>query len=174
MTLVSASGAPLKVQERKPFVSIDPGLRACGIAFWDKEGTLVKAFLAKGDDKLVDARAWAAMVQGLGYGTFAELTTKFDLVIEFPQVYPGYRENDNNDLLQLAAVVGAVSSYAHQDVTVYRPRQWKRQVPKKVMVERIQGRLSEEETKLVSQHAPSLMHNVWDAIGIGLYHVDRL
>lgn len=113
------------------------------------------------------------------------------LALEVMQVYGGPRKEDPNDLLELNGVQGAISATVDDldEIVAYLPRQWKGQVPKDVMCRRITkpGRLTEQElenTGLVradnaigAKHPnipTHLLHNVLDAIGIGLYHLNRL
>jgi hypothetical protein len=150
-------------------VSVDPGLRSCGVAYW-KEGVLQAAQLVLGDKKARDAAAWRAMTDNLHHEVLD--FTGSPVAIEFPQVYR-YGKGDPNDLLQLAVIVGGCFSWT-DNLHVYRPREWKRQVPKNIMCQRIQDRLTEEERRRVALPVPSLAHNVWDAVGIGLHHLGRL
>jgi len=145
-------------------VSIDPGISA-GIAFWLSTGRLLRAGLLLGC--LSDAEwpghpcTWAA-VQGI--------------VIERPQVYRHGR-GDPNDLITLALSAGELVGRINAEhpaaiVTEYLPATWKGQVPKDIMIERIKKKLTEDELTMVDlPSAASLAHNVWDAVGIGLYHL---
>jgi hypothetical protein len=81
------------------------------------------------------------------------------------------------DLISLAIFVGSAAtrllSLGLQPV-FYEPSAWKGSVPKDVMIERIKRRLSPEEHARVDlPRAKSLHHNIWDAVGIGLYHLKR-
>lgn len=105
----------------------------------------------------------------------AAVPTEF--AIEWPQIYQSSK-GDPNDLLSLSAVVGAImGKYAHRgNVTLYRPKHWKGQVPKQAMVKRILGKLDAEELASYDEakYTKGIAHNVADAIGIGLYHLGRL
>lgn len=99
--------------------------------------------------------------------------------VEIPQVYPGsaLEHGKTEDLLMLATSGGPglmLSPYSN----MVRPRQWKGQLPKEVCGRRIVSTLSPEELETVAESmaevAPSLQHNVWDAIGIGLWGCGRL
>jgi hypothetical protein len=60
-------------------------------------------------------------------------------------------------------------------VELVQPRQWKGTVDKDVMIERIKTSLDLSEMKNVClPKAKGLHHNVWDAIGIGLWASGRL
>lgn len=103
------------------------------------------------------------------------------VVIEEPQVYHGAANTkgaDAEDLLQVMKTVGAVLHEACGFPKVYKPNEWKGQVPKDIMAARIKKRLSIQELATVEAYlrsvSKSLHHNVWDAIGIGLYYHGRL
>jgi len=167
-------------------LAVDPGLRGCGVALFD-EGTktLLRADYVKGSAKAERAEAWAEMAVAVDNWT----DTQPRIVIEFPQVYKRQhmsarkKGTDPNDLLQLAAVVGAITSCVSSiDVAVLLPMEWKGQVDKAVMWDRALKRLSTEElSRVPGPNVPgkprvlkSLAHNMHDAIMLGLVHLGRL
>lgn len=181
-------------------VSIDPGLRACGVAVF-VDGLLVGAHLARNPEKKVrGAPAWDAMslaVQNelwdhypIFRGGFGHGNEPGVLVLEQPQVYGGPRGEDPNDLIELAGVDGAILGRLEPRKAVsYLPRQWKGQVDKVIMCRRIlkSTRVSDSELAAagltrcgseigVRHHSipDSLIHNTIDSIGIGLYFLQRL
>lgn len=160
-------------------LTVDPGLRMCGAALWTRDGRLVSGALIKGAAEDRDAKAWATMAGEVWEWTKLE-TWRLQTapvtfwVSEFPKVYTvGKSKGDPDDLLQLAGVVGALTGKLGPGEIV-RPYQWKGQVPKPVMVERIKSKLTAEELELVRlPRAKSLHHNIWDAVGIGLWYFDH-
>ena len=113
--------------------------------------------------------------------------TPIDLVIEYPQVYrQGQLKGDPNDLLPLVAIGQAVAqklAYELDDFTILdrikapHPHDWKGSVPKDIMQKRIERALSTAEVQTALAGMPKArtkQHNVWDAIGIGLWALDRL
>jgi hypothetical protein len=101
------------------------------------------------------------------------------LVCEWPTVYPGSRAEDPNDLLPLTACVGAVAALTQaSSFSTLAPREWTSGRPKDVNHRRILKRLSPAEQGVLDAGlAPvekNLRHNVLDAVGIGLYALDRL
>jgi len=158
-------------------VSIDPGLRHCGVAFFD-EGVLVKAFLVKNEEKhargpithLRMAEAVSKWLRSVG-----ARTGYYTLVVEYPRIYPGssQQKGDLNDIVELGGVVSALVAWLAVEPENFRalyPSEWKGQVPKDVMNERVLKRLSvKEHEALVSSD-----HNTLDAVGIGLFHNGRL
>lgn len=137
-------------------VSCDPGVHHCYFAEWEG-ARLVYAF--------------RGVPQTWSRGACSE-----HLAIEVPQVYPGMRREDPNDLIDLATSAGIVIGSAQwASVTRYRPREWKGQTPKKIDHERTLKVLTAAERSVYDgcDVAQSLRHNILDAIGIGLRHLKR-
>lgn len=165
-------------------VCVDPGIRGCGAAIFLGGSLLKAAYVPAGPDgdgvvgrAVQSARAVVVWIgqQNLDWGPSWN-GYPIRLVIEWPQVYrAGRGRGDPNDLLGLAAVDGALAAIClDYKVVTYLPREWKGQVPKDVMVERIKSRLTPEELTRVELPAKSLQHNVYDAIGLGLKDLGRL
>lgn len=99
------------------------------------------------------------------------------LVSELPQIYAGHKAQGNvEDLLQLARTVGQFEGHFKSqgaEIVIYRPAQWKGQVPKPIHHERVfnSGVLSNEELK----HWPlqKTYHDVRDAICLLLFNLGR-
>jgi len=152
-------------------VSIDPGTEAAGVAAWSS-GTLRSAFLARG-------KTWEGTAQNIVDRLTEELLWPTQVVIEIPQTYVQSRSvGDPNVVLtplvlQAGALLGSFGlRLSHRLVF---PRDWKGQTPKPILIGRVKERLSESEHTRVEmpRRAKSLEHNVWDAIGIGLFHLGR-
>ena len=150
-------------------VSIDPGAKLAGVALWD-DNELTCAWLTRGEDW----RDTALNVSREVHQRIPRLDD-VDVAIERPQVYvQSKQKGDPNDLITIALMAGGAASLTATGlVTVYLPREWKQSVPKEIMVRRIQARLTSEERARVELPAPSLAHNVWDAVGIGLHQLKR-
>ena len=115
--------------------------------------------------------AWA-----VEHGFDNKALTGFTAACEFPQVYTQSKsKGDPNDLISLAAVDGAIADGCEGEVITLKPRDWKGQLHNDATDERIRGRLTAAETKILAECKcpPSLLHNVVDAIGIGLKAVNR-
>jgi hypothetical protein len=118
----------------------------------------------------------------MGYQILADLENSFpletiDLVaVEVPQIYGPRQQKRPNDLIKVALLVGALGGLLPESLPIkeYRPSNWKGQVPKKIMVERIKAKLSAEERgRVLLPSAKSEEHNVYDAVGIGLHFCKR-
>jgi hypothetical protein len=162
-------------------LAVDPGLRGSGVALFDETTkALLRADYVKGSLKGERAEAWGAMRDAVW--TWAEpWRVDLRLVIEFPQVRQrgsqraSKRGTDPNDLIQLAAVVGAiVSMRSLKGIVVRLPEEWKGQVPKEVHHQRAMGRLSVAELTRLPKQAKSIFHNTMDAVALGLTELGRL
>lgn len=154
-------------------VAIDPGVTMAGVAVFDSCSELAVATLERGKD-------WRATAYNIWH--WIEISFPFvqdiELAVEIPQVYTQNKlRGDPNDLISLALVVGALGGLVLSGIPIrtYQPREWKGQVPKRVMIERIKEKLSEDERKRVQlPTGKSYHHNVWDSIGIGLHHLRKV
>ncbi|WP_375757961.1 hypothetical protein [Corallococcus exercitus] len=164
-------------------VSIDPGLRHCGVALFDMpSASLLCAGLPKNPEPahgVLSLASWASMAGAVQAWLRPRVhEDPFQLVIELPRVYAAaHQRGDQNDLIQLAGVVGTLGG-ALAPVTERRsvfPREWKGTLDADAFIERIKQRLaSAEHLRVELPAAQDLHHNVWDAIGIGLHALSRL
>lgn len=163
-------------------LSIDPGLRGCGVALWaHRAGPVLELFVAgyAPTDENMSDHPWYGGVSGVrnfltNHTYLASDIT--DLAIELPQVYVQSKlKGDPNDLIMLAGLVGALAQEIPGTVKLYRPVDWKGSTPKDVMRPRIEKRLSPLEMSCVKwPKSAKLQLDVVDGIGIGLKHLSRL
>lgn len=164
-------------------VSIDPGKHACSIACW-KDCQLNYAGMVNNPFKDSPGKERAEQWGNLGRmvaGVIATYLPKhFDtdpvsLIVEVPQIYPGVREEDPNDLIDLAGVLGAVICAAAYSTVRWSPfpREWKGQLPKEVTKTRVEKKLTDAEKTAIEWPKPRLRHNVYDAIHLGIVYLDR-
>jgi hypothetical protein len=155
-------------------MSLDPGLRGCGIANY-LGGALREAAYVK--NPVETGRGYAAHV-GMGRELFqwAMENPPDHIVIEHPRVYPSaaQQKGDPNDLLDLVGVGAAFAAHFSCTVETVFPSDWKGQVPKDIMVDRIRRALSPEELATIAPCAAGLRHNIYDACGIGLWKLSRI
>lgn len=169
-------------------ISVDPGIRGSGIAIFNFNSkklfsaAYVKNTVLKGHN----AEACRAMAQALRAWCYDLGFTRDDFVIklavEWPLMLPaGQQKGDQNDLPPLAAVSACFAmSFPSVPCTTYLPREWKHTVEPDVMTRRIHKRLSEDELGHVQWMSKSrdpscgMMHNAFDAVGIGLKVLGRL
>lgn len=155
-------------------LAIDPGTKATGWAVFDGR-KLSMAGLLRAKDAAHMAQELALLSSSLRLPA-----AYYGLYIERPQVYSRYRtQADPNDLIGVALVAGAalgIFSPFAQGVSMPRPMDWKGQLPKEIHHRRIFAELDLEERRGVELGGvpKSLIHNVNDAIGLGLWAVGRL
>ena len=152
-------------------LSLDPSLTCSGWALF-RDDQLVKCGLVRTTAKQPTGQRIGALAAELR----AVVTDEIDfMVIEWPQIYKGARQNPN-DLLYLAAVAGgAIAVFPGAGCVFKTPREWKGQTPKGVCNKRTTAALGPRELGVVNSVVapPSLRHNVLDAIGIGLVYLKR-
>ena len=81
-----------------------------------------------------------------------------------------------NDIGMLAFHAGMLAARVKaKSVRLVKPQQWKGSRPKEVDNRLTMGLLSDQERRIVAavNAPPSLLHNVIDAIGIGLWAIGR-
>lgn len=177
----------------KVMVSVDPGLRACGVAVW-VDGRLVGAWLEKNAIKVArGGEAWRTMAGAvvrhsaiLAIQTAAARSLDYSsaertLVVERPLVYPkqlgnaarrGGMKQDPNDVVRLNGVVGALVGRVDDTWAVVTPMpyQWKGKKKKLKVIDPakyVSLGLSRAEAEVTVWPAASLRHNVLDAILLG-------
>lgn len=121
----------------------------------------------------VDGMSLGVLFRGMAKSVWSVALPECDLAVELPQIYARSKsKGDPNDLIAVAGVVGALDALAPHHTTVYLPSEWKGQVPKSVMTTRTTSKLEKTELeRIITPRRASLMHNVWDAIGIGIHHL---
>ena len=149
-------------------LAIDPGINGCGVAEFDN-GVLGCAYYVPATERAQaysSRRAYDMAAKVMAYRR--ESSPLVEGWVEWPQVYrAGRSKGDPNDLLLVAGVAGALGFNS------VLPAEWKGQLPKEVVMQRVKAALSYYELGCVELPAKSLQHNVWDAIGIGLFACGR-
>ncbi len=145
------------------FYAVDPGKKQSAVACF-RNGELIAVYFAHQTSVDLDPKL------------------KGEVVMEVPMVYGGpMRENVNpNDLVDITAAgmgVAAQLSKPSTRIRQVKPSEWKGQVPKKITQQRTERLLTQAERIRLGQClAPikaSLRHNLWDAVGIGLFALKR-
>ena len=101
------------------------------------------------------------------------------MVIETPQIYQQrLSKGDPNDLMPLGIIGGALWATMNPlGVSFPLPREWKGQVPKDVLIQRVVKELTKQEQTIMQtdvERIPShLRHNVYDAVCLGKWALQR-
>lgn len=164
---------------------VDPGIKCTGLAvFASPSRDLSKARLVGGHGLrakvLEDAIGHAAVSIREYQIDVPTAAPTARVTIELPQVYSaGKQSGDPNDLISIAAVAGAwacAASRAGVPFTFIRPAAWKGQLGKAITHDRMIAALTPPELTAYAgiDCIQSLMHNIDDAIAIGLAQQGRL
>ena len=172
---------PQRLHENHELLTIDPGLRGCGMA-WFRDGSLLLASYVPGTTTgrgpiAHEAMASAAMNWALDR-LDSEVARSRAIAVEFPCIYPAAaQKGDQNDLLDVAGVASAVYAVILGSLggvgRYLLPREWKGTVDKQVMLRRIEASMTADEVARVDCKG-ALRHNAIDACGIGLHLLGRL
>ena len=184
-------------------LAVNPGARGCGVAYF-RRGLLAWAELATSPSMDRGASGWVAMAREIpalfrsvkvleqtsttrstvsGYRVdYVDGSEDFALAVEGQQIY-ARGKGDQNDIVLLAAVAGAVAMQFQgcPEMRSYLPNEWKGDVPKPkrrrdpyIVAERCRHRLTPAE--LAGVKLPDDVErqwHTWDAVGIGLHHLGR-
>lgn len=162
-------------------ISIDPGLRGVGLAAWHDRELASARYVVEAQQRTQphDALHMVHCVREAAFDAVKgpRMALPTIVVIEKPKVYATqHQKGDQRDLIDLAVLIGAVVSVLApiaDRVELVEPWQWKGQAPKQVIASRAAAALGEEELARVELPSLSRAHNVWDAVGIGLWRLGR-
>lgn len=156
-------------------LALDPGLQHFGCALFNDDLQLHAAALVrakKSPHTVAGAFEMKSLVQSWLFQQGVH--EMLQVVCEVPRIYPAKnRRGDLNDLITLAGFAYAVSGLSSFMPLQYFPRDWKGTIDPDVCNARVLARLSKVEQERIEPCPASLRHNVLDAIGIGLFHLDR-
>lgn len=156
---------------------IDPGKNGCGVAIFFGDGFLLRADFVELPplaDILDNAAILGQKVCNWVIGTIGAVEMQdIQCLVECPQIYPGPAKTDLNDLFPLVAVGAAIAS-SFYDRQAVKPRDWKGTVDADVMTSRIISKLTSVELARCEKVRKSKTHNMYDAIGMGLWKFGRL
>ncbi len=160
-------------------LSVDGGINCCGCALF-KGYELHRAWLVRSVVRTEASFLERCVLMARGVMrslTLEEIQTIKVFVGEWPQIYTRNKSkgNPNTSLVPLAGVIAAIAAQLPAaKVVQYLPREWKGTADGDQFTEYIKRRLTEGELEKVQACPPSLAHNVFDGIGLGLMQVGRL
>jgi hypothetical protein len=153
------------LDELKSCVAIDPSINNCGVSvFFDNElaGFELLHPSPENTDQhyTIKARDMANKVRKI-YQAMKLKDSKLVLVTEIPDNFgiSGYIARETGSVMKLTFVCGMIFAIA-EDAIGYMPRQWKCQLKKEVVRNRL-------VRKYPNMNIDRLDHNIVDAIGIG-------
>lgn len=165
-------------------LSIDPGTKTCGVAWW-RNGHLLGATVAINPLEGCGPRECAAIALEIKRWWSLEYLDPHVLALEIPQIYQraaGKSKGDPNKIMPLFGVGTALAAlFPFAEVRFGTPHDWKGGVKKPKSVKepyaikaRVLERLSDVERNQIAW--PTNGRHCWDvvdAVGIGLHHLGR-
>lgn len=151
-------------------IAIDPGKRVCGVSIWGCEPNRALLLYACSIRPQGGLSSLPAQVEDLlmeymeGFGEAAP-----QFVFEVPRYYMKKRATFRG-VDALFDVLDAFHKYGILVKDYVYPSQWKGNLPKQIHQRRIKKALTVSEMKRVDSAGT---HDMWDAIGIGLYATKR-
>ncbi|MEI6791235.1 MAG: hypothetical protein WCK42_08650 [Myxococcaceae bacterium] len=168
----------------REILAIDPGLQATGWAVLsDKTGTLLSCGMVRPFAQVSQTHSIAELrskIMKIWEERVGFSKNPVALAVELPQIYQQkFLKGDPNDLIPLSVMSGLFwASFNPGKCFLPRPATWKGQVPKDVMQERIISKLSTSSKRILAESLQTvpkyLRHNVYDAVGIGLWAFKQL
>ena len=166
-------------------IAIDPGVHNMAIAVFGDNGVLLEAWNETDTRSSVEVLPFSKTLERWGSPSVRLINRlqshirleRNHIVGERQVVYPGAKglKTNPNDLLDLAmcagAFYGALCVDMHASLMLVEPAEWKAQVPKDITKKRIEALLSHSEPLSIKKGGE--MHNIYDAIGIGLFALGR-
>lgn len=159
------------MKHRGVIVSIDPGIRGTGLAFWDmKEWGHALLPIAVEVITPPENQKWVMACSTL-YEEFTDVLESYGVskaYCEFPQYFmspTGHAATADGNIFKLSSLIGVFMGCLLSRGGILIPikvNKWKGQLPKGVVERRIRKLSPEIDTLGVESHA-------WDAVGIGLY-----
>lgn len=156
-------------------LSLDPGIRHLGLAVWHDDQLFYAQDVHASESWRGPAacRAGAKAVKRAVLASFKPVEID-EVVFESVEVY----KHQTGKQSSLFETYGLVCAMAMLDMmpsrpdayTEYKPKTWTSGRPKEANHERIRRRLDEDD--LI--HVRDRSEHVWDAIGVGLYHLTLL
>lgn len=161
-------------------VSVDCGVRGCGVAVFDGAKLSTATYVKNPQRHGQGANSALAMAQAVKQWFCQGCSPYFkhspdELAIETMRVYEASEQKgDQNDLLGVQLVAGAITGIMGCPVVSYVPQEWKGSVDGDVFTKRIISRLSETEKQAITYVSESVDHNTIDGVGVGLKRLGRL
>lgn len=145
----------------KYLIAVDPSVNHCGCAIFIDDELDSFGLVSSKKSSYLDR-----MQEVFDFIRLKKEYLRASIALEVPQYWgaAGYLARESGSIFKLTFLCGMI--YGLSDVTMYTPNDWKGQLPKNA----VKNRLS----KLYANFDFSLLdHNVIDAIGIGHFHLNK-
>jgi len=160
------------IQKRKNrLISIDPSINNLGLAVWDLDTKKVIMHMLVHPEKKYTNNEYDKSYSML------EIVKKWRLqygvnkiILEVPDHWAvgGFEARETGSMVKLAFVCGVIYSLRDEieQFVVAKPREWKAQLSKKVVANRLQDHYLKQDINM-----KALNENVMDAIAIGHFYI---
>jgi len=155
-------------------ISIDPGSDGCGVALWSTDDqTLIRAGYIKTEDQHLGLLGGRVITTLRDEWEENNTHVSAHAVVELPKIYDRRTSKaDPADLIKLATVSGAMAALFRSYEFVV-PRDWKGQMPKEVVQSRLHRDMPADAFMRMEPCPKGVRHNVYDAMGIGLWWLKK-
>jgi len=151
-------------------ISIDPSINNVGIAVWELPNALLEYKLVHpkvGQRNNEYDKSLSILDQLKEWIKEYEVNR---MILEVPEHWAvaGFEARETGSIAKLMLVVGLIYSLKHEleELKIVKPREWKGQLPKDVMENRLR-----EDYSAIGIDLAALNPNVVDAIGIGHFYI---
>jgi hypothetical protein len=159
-------------------LSIDPGTRGCGCAWWAGEELLHARYVPGASGKgETGPGEWLATVSAVeaASGEVLDGLRPDVVLVERMQVYTRGK-GDPRDLLALSAIGGGLfRAFGDAAPVGPLPREWKGQVPRDVMGSRVEQKVRDRGwwSRVTEPTRKTQLNDVMHAVGLGLWYGAR-
>jgi len=159
-------------------LTVDPGKRGCGYAWWTPPGLLCAGY-APGASEGTGPDFWVACARGVAATRPGGTQRVVRVSVETMRIYTTGAARPA-DLLHLQGVSAAICAwFAAQEGSAVRgiePAAWKGQVPRKIMGARVEQKIRAAGwwDKVIVPGRATELNDAMHAVGIGLYFRERV
>jgi hypothetical protein len=160
-----------KIKKKDRLMSIDPSINNLGLAIWDLDDKKLIAHLlihphkTFSDNEYDKSYSMCFIIK-----EWKERYGVNKIICEVPDHWAvaGFEARETGSMVKLAFVCGMIYSlrFDLEEMKVVKPKEWKGQLPKKVVANRLQDQYIQYGIDMTK-----LNENVMDAIGIGHYYI---
>lgn len=154
-------------------LSVDPGLRACGVALW-RDGELLRACAIRGGTEGRGPDVWRSLAASVVNWVEAGLADGESgvVLVETMKVYAQGRA-DPADLVELAGVSGAIVGRLGWRAEGVRAAEWNGQLPSPIRRNRTREWVEAQgwNARVNLDTTARFQQDVWSAVGIGRWRV---
>ena len=159
-------------------LSIDPGVRGCGCAWWAGDELLHSRYVPGSSGSRESTPAdWLVTVLAVeaASGEVLDGLRPDVVIVERMQVY-ARGKGDPRDLLALSAIGGGLfRAFGDAEPVGPLPREWKGQVPREVMGNRIEQKVRDRGwwDRVAEPRRKANLNDVMHAVGLGLWYARK-